>query len=473
MSIVADLVQQNTATTGTGTITLGSAVTGFRTIAGAGIADGSVVSYAIQDGTNRETGTGTVGASGTTLTRVLRASSTGSLLSLTGSAVVGIASNAEDFSTNLSYTASTRAVASSSGAGFTFPLFSSTEAGLSPASGGGTSNFLRSDGNWAAPSVSGANFGSQTANHVLAAPNGSAGAPSFRALVAADIPTLNQSTTGSAATLTTTRSISMSGDVAWTVNFNGSADATAAGTIANAAVTYAKIQDVAGNSVLARAANGDGHVSAVALSASQLLGRGSTGNVANISLGTNLSMSGTTLNAAAGGVGKQTIWVPASAMIPRITNGPSVGSLETATNRVNVSTLDFDPTTQEFAQFQVAMPKSWDEGTVTFEAVWYHPSATTNFGVVWSLAGTALSDTNALETAFGTAVLVTDTGGTTNTVYDSPESAAVTIGNTPAENDYVVFQVARVPADAGDTMAVDARLLGVKVFYTTNAGNDA
>ena len=42
---------------------------------------------------------------------------------------------------------------------------------------------------------------SQTANQVLAAPNGSAGAPGFRAIVAADIPTLNQNTSGSAASL--------------------------------------------------------------------------------------------------------------------------------------------------------------------------------------------------------------------------------------------------------------------------------
>lgn len=45
-------------------------------------------------------------------------------------------------------------------------------------------------------------YTSQTANYFLAAPNGSAGVPSFRAIVAADIPTLNQSTTGSAATIT-------------------------------------------------------------------------------------------------------------------------------------------------------------------------------------------------------------------------------------------------------------------------------
>jgi hypothetical protein len=88
------------------------------------------------------------------------------------------------------------------------------------------------------------------------------------------------------------------------------------------------------------------------------------------------------------------------------------------------------------------------------------------------LAGVALSDGNALDTAFGTAVVITDTGGATNTIYDSPESASVTIGNTPAENDYVIFQIARVPANAADTMAVDARLLGIRLYYTTSAGND-
>lgn len=45
-------------------------------------------------------------------------------------------------------------------------------------------------------------FGSQTANYFYAAPDGSAGVPSFRAIVAADIPTLNQNTTGTASNIT-------------------------------------------------------------------------------------------------------------------------------------------------------------------------------------------------------------------------------------------------------------------------------
>ena len=73
-------------------------------------------------------------------------------------------------------------------------------------------------------------------------------------------------------------------------------------TIANDAVTYAKLQNSgAGNVVLARSASGAGDYGEVALGSSELLGRGATGNVAAITLGTNLSMSGTTLNATGGG----------------------------------------------------------------------------------------------------------------------------------------------------------------------------
>jgi hypothetical protein len=56
-----------------------------------------------------------------------------------------------------------------------------------------------------------ANFASQTANTILAAPNGAAGTPTFRALVAADVPTLNQNTTGTAGGLSITLPIANGG----------------------------------------------------------------------------------------------------------------------------------------------------------------------------------------------------------------------------------------------------------------------
>lgn len=68
---------------------------------------------------------------------------------------------------------------------------------------------------------------------------------------------------------------------------------------------------------------------------------------------------------------------------------------------------------------------------------------------------------------------MTDTGGTTNNYYRSARSAAVTIAGTPATGDIVHFKITRVTADAGDTMAIDAGLIGVRLYMNTSAGTDA
>jgi len=65
-------------------------------------------------------------------------------------------------------------------------------------------------------SVIPSNFSSQTANTFLAAPNGIAGVPTFRAIVAADVPTLNQNTTGTASNVTGTVAIANGGTGATT-----------------------------------------------------------------------------------------------------------------------------------------------------------------------------------------------------------------------------------------------------------------
>ncbi|MCX7177720.1 MAG: hypothetical protein NTX56_02795 [Proteobacteria bacterium] len=172
-------------------------------------------------------------------------------------------------------------------------------------------------------------------------------------------------------------------------------------------------------------------------------------------------------------IGLQTCWIPAGAMVARTTAGAASGAIEMATNKNMFKTLDFDTATAEYAQFCIQMPKSWNEGTVTAAFVWSHAATTTNFGVAFGLQGVATSNDDAGDVAFGTAQLAVDTGGTTNDIYVTPTTSAITIGGTPAANDYVMFQVYRAVADGGDTMAIDARLHGVQLYYTTDAATDA
>ena len=91
-----------TATTGTGTITLGSAESGYQTFADAGVVNADVVRYVIEDGTAWEIGTGTYTATGTTLTRTVSESSNAdAAIVLTGSATVFIGATAEDILSNV------------------------------------------------------------------------------------------------------------------------------------------------------------------------------------------------------------------------------------------------------------------------------------------------------------------------------------------------------------------------------------
>lgn len=159
-----------------------------------------------------------------------------------------------------------------------------------------------------------------------------------------------------------------------------------------------------------------------------------------------------------------TIFIPAKAITARTTAGAAQNSIELASNKVMVDTLDFDPTTQEHGQFTVAMPASWNEGTLSVSFLWSHPATATNFGVVWGIQATARSDTEALDVAFGSVASVADTGGSTDVLYRSP-SVSLTVGSVPANNDTVIFQVLRDVANVSDTMAVDARLHGIVMTY--------
>jgi hypothetical protein len=169
--------------------------------------------------------------------------------------------------------------------------------------------------------------------------------------------------------------------------------------------------------------------------------------------------------------GKESMWIPSLAMKPTVSNGcASHASVETTSGRPDMIVLDFDKDADEFAQFQIAFPKSWDEGTITFQVYWAGIAATTN--CVWTLQGVAISDNETIDVVYGTAVAVDDAAqGAVEELLVSAESGAVTIAGTPAVGDICYFRIGRDISE--DNMAGDARLLGIKLFFNTDAKNDS
>jgi len=171
--------------------------------------------------------------------------------------------------------------------------------------------------------------------------------------------------------------------------------------------------------------------------------------------------------------GKESIWVPAGAMYPSTTNPCSdLTQVETTALRPDLKVLDFATGADEFAQFTIAFPKSWNEGTVTFQPFWTVTGTDTGT-VAWQLGGIAVSSDDTINTAFGTLVATTALAhsGTSNDLMVSVESGAVTIAGSPAAGDCCFFQINRDVS--ADNQAGDARLLGLKLFFTTDAANDA
>ena len=171
--------------------------------------------------------------------------------------------------------------------------------------------------------------------------------------------------------------------------------------------------------------------------------------------------------------GLETIYVPAAAMYPSTTNPCSdLTQVETTALRPDLKVLDFATGADDFAQFTIAFPKSWNEGTITFQPFWTVTG--TNTGTVaWQLAGISVSSDGSINTAFGTQVATTALAfsGTSNDLMVSVESGAVTIAGSPAANDMCFFQINR--DTSADNQSGAARLLGIKLFFTTDAANDA
>lgn len=170
--------------------------------------------------------------------------------------------------------------------------------------------------------------------------------------------------------------------------------------------------------------------------------------------------------------GKNVIYIPAGAMRGNVTSPASCGDMyDTGSNDMTTYVCAFDTgATEERADFQIFMPKSWDESTLTYQAIWSNQSGASAQTVQWEVGCAAISDDDTLNVTMGSTVLLSDTWLAQNDLHVTAESGALTCGGTPAEGDLLTFRISR--DTSVDNMAGDALLIGLKIFWTSNVHNE-
>ena len=200
---------------------------------------------------------------------------------------------------------------------------------------------------------------------------------------------------------------------------------------------------------------------------------GSNGDIAIAPNGSGSAKVGSAIIKTAG---TETIYVPATSMVVSV-NAPSAGlaSIDSGDVNTTIPVLDFDGgSSDEVATFNIAFPKSWNAGTITARFFWTNSNANAG-NVVWGLQGICVANDGALNGAMTDAgEVIQDANITTaGDVMVTSSTPAVTI-NGAADDGVTFFNVFRDASDTtNDTYASDARLIGVQIFFTTDAANDA
>ncbi len=264
-----------------------------------------------------------------------------------------------------------------------------------------------------------------------------------------------------------------------TVGATGDVTLTGTQTLTNKTLTSPKIGtnilDTNGNELINLTATGSAvNELTIANAATGVTGPviSATGET-NVGININPKGSGV-LNSGGSAVkiaGTETMYVPATAMYAATTNGAAAGQAELTAGNPELKTFDFDPSTAQSVQFNVCFPKSWNEGTITYQTFWSASSTNTGTGG-YKLSGVSIANNVDYDTAFGTAVANTAlaASGTQDDLMVNVVSGAVTIASAAVDTN-TIFKLERNVAT--DTNTGNLRLVGVKIFFTTDAANDA
>lgn len=178
--------------------------------------------------------------------------------------------------------------------------------------------------------------------------------------------------------------------------------------------------------------------------------------------------------------GLETIWVPASNMRPRITDGLILdhvvhpnGSASFFPEIEGFKCNSTDTNVTKYAEFGIALPKSWNGGTVTSRLHVINLTGSTADIENIFLRASAMKNGDFIGNATfaGNVEYTNGTATTSNNKYYTFEGGAVTINNNPTGNgaELINFQL----YSSAITSAANFLIVGVQIFFTTDAKNDA
>lgn len=168
--------------------------------------------------------------------------------------------------------------------------------------------------------------------------------------------------------------------------------------------------------------------------------------------------------------GRETIWIPAGAIVPTITSGSVLNQISLGIDIPDITSCDYAPGNITHSIFNVGMPKSWDCGSLYSSIFWSHTSGATG-SVVWRVQGLGVSNNQTLSGVFTSGIL--STGYSTNSDYQwkTPEFGPLIVSGANT-GEIINFRVSRMVGDPGDTLGVSGRLMGVKLIYLTTGAID-
>jgi len=166
--------------------------------------------------------------------------------------------------------------------------------------------------------------------------------------------------------------------------------------------------------------------------------------------------------------GWRSLHLPISAAVLPASNFPEAAQTA-GSNGITVRHYGFDASTAESLFFAVAMPQEWTgQGTYALklkvELLW--TCAVASGQVVWGVAAAAAIGNALWDIALGTEITAIQGIAGSGYIQDSVLTEIVPSGSaTISYGDILMLRIRRLAADGNDTLAGDARLLGVRLYY--------